>query len=534
MISNHHRKTSLTIIIMIILIMISFLWPFLTGQFSDVQIKTIMLNHSYGLASAWVRTVVFSIFSSVLCTLGGLQLAICFRHISISSPQGKSLALLMLPIMMGDVMISYIFKCILYDTRFFGWLIKEGWINQTICILLIQAWEYCFLFAYLFWLAFQNLPKRSIQYLQSVNLTEKEKVKDLYLPSVRNLFVLLSLLCFIFSFYEFAKCQYVFKFSQGTNTEFLSQALYRIYHTYSVSHPQIAQFQMERAGFLIMVSAGLLMLFIGLALVLLVRFFLGKKTKTVPFIICSPDWLPYVVFGLILLPIVLALVKSQYGFDVSDIQILSLPFLLTLLSALFATLYAISFGIASKIILPKKLSEFHSHSIGFFLMVFILQFIPPICQTVCGYKWLSVIGYHGFSIYFVWVMGHAVLTFPILGSFVIATHFALPYRELDWQFAHQMSYKDLIRYDFYKRFRLEYILTYVFACVFIWNDTILNQVLSDDIPSFSDKLQRSFVGRAADDSMATLFALTALFSSILCFCLWLRIINKNTKKDNVK
>ena len=282
-----------------------------------------------------------------------------------------------------------------------------------------------------------------------------------------------------------------------------------------------------------MLSAGLIILIAGLALVLLSRLFFGKKTKTVPFVIATPRWLPWICVGIVLLPVLLSLVKSRYQFNVSDIQILALPFLLTLLSALFATLYATAFAIASKIIFPRMLSRFHSRSMMFFLLVFLMQLIPSICLFICGDEWLNLLGENGFFINFIYVIGHAILIFPVLGSFVIVTHFALPFRELDWQSAHHVSLKDIVRYDFYKRFRLEYILTYFFACIFIWNDRTLNSVLSDFITSFSDKMQRAIDGRAANDSTATLFALTAFFISLICFYLWLRVINKNNKKDIV-
>lgn len=523
------QNTLRLVLVMIILIMICFLLPMFWGLFSDASICNIVSSSSYGLLPAWCRSILFSILSCVLSTYGGLQLAICFRNITIDSPIGKALSFLMLPFMLGDVTVSYVFKLSLYDTQFFHWM-TEGHIAQSICIILIQSWEYCFLFAYLFWLVFQNLPKSVKSYAKTISLTDHEMVKDIYLPAAKNLFILLFLLCFVFSFYEYVKCEYVFQFSQGTNTEFLSQAFYRIYKIKAPSDPQTALFQMDKVGFLVMLSACLLMLVIGLILILGVNYLIGKKTSIVPFLTNTPSSLPYICIGAILLPVIVALKEAQYGFSMSDMLILVLPLSLTLISAIVAATYAIAFGISSKIIFPRRLSGFNKFSMAYLLLIFLLQMIPSACLMICGHKLLSIIGYKSIAVYLAWILGHAILTFPVLSSFVIANHFVVSYREIDWQFCHRISLKDIINYSFLKRFRFEYLMTCLFAFVLIWNDSVWNKVLSDFIPSFSDMLQRSIKGRASDVSHATLFALIAVLISSACFYFWLRIINKNTKE----
>jgi hypothetical protein len=89
-----------------------------------------------------------------------------------------------------------------------------------------------------------------------------------------------------------------------------------------------------------------------------------------------------------------------------------------------------------------------------------------------------------------------------------------------------MTKSDIVKYSFLKRFKKDYILTFLFAFTFIWNDVTLNNILSDKVPSFADKMQRLFIGRATNDAQATLYALIAMIIALICLSLWRGVIKQ--------
>lgn len=528
--SNLHFKI---IIMVVIAIMIAFLFPFFANSFSERNIYLLLTNSSKGFSSAWGRTSLFAFLSTTINTIGGLCLAIVLRRISFSSKLGQHLSLFILPIILGNVTIAYIFKISLFGTSLFDTIVQGGALTQTATMLLIQFWQYGFLFAYLFWISIHNIPKRINDYSNAIKQTSYEKIKDIILPSIKNLFVLLFFIGFIFSFYENAKNQFIFKASQGTNTELVSQALHRVYQSNSIINPIFANQSVFELGILVTISVLLTLLFSVFFIFLIFKYISKKKglhkstiQKTKKNIFIAAISLMVVV-----VPIVITLLKSSYHFSVEALYELLLPLFLTFLSASFATMLAVFFGIASRLVFTKWLTGFNTKSMCYFIVIFLLQVIPPICIITCGYQWLSWLGYNSIMIYLVWILGHSILVFPILGSFVLATHFSIRENELNWLAVHRVPPKNICQYNFFKRFRAEYILTLLFAFTFIWNDVTLNKILSDEIPSFADKLQRLFVGRATDDSKATLFALVAVIISVSCILLWQFIVRKSIKNN---
>jgi len=529
--SNLHFKL---IIMVVIAIMIAFLFPFIINGFSESNTYHLLTDSSKGFSSAWVRTLLFAFLSTAINTIGGLCLAIALQRVSFSSKLGLQLTLFILPVTLGSVAIAYIFKVSLFGTSLFDAIVQGGYISQTIALLFIQFWQYGFLFAYLFWISIQNIPERINDYSTAIKQTNYEKIKDIILPSIKNLFILLFFIGFIFSFYENAKNQFIFKASQGTNTELISQALHRVYQSNSVINPTFANKTIFEIGTLVTISVLLALLFAGILIFMIFKHISRKKNphKTAIQIPKKNVFIAVASLMVIVSPLIIALLKSQYRFSTDTILELLLPFLLTFLSAAFATILAVFFGIASRLVFAKWLIGFNTKSMFYFLIIFLLQIIPPICIIICGYQWLSWIGYNYLMIYVVWILGHCILVFPILGSFVLATHFAVRENELNWLAVHCISAKNISQYSFFKRFRAEYILTLLFAFTFIWNDTTLNKILSDEIPSFADKLQRLFIGRATEDTKATLFALVAIIISIFCVLLWQFIVRKSIKNNN--
>jgi ABC-type sugar transport system permease subunit len=531
-------STNKVIVSVVIFITAMFLFPLVIGGFSGGSISKLFSDNSNGFSSSLMRTISFALLSAIANVVGGFCLALLLSRISINSKLGRQLSFFILPVTFGNVAVVFVFKVLLFDTNIFTAIVQGGNATQTLFLLFIQFWQFGFLFAYLFWLNMQNTSKRIENYSTAAGLTRFEKIRDIFLPQTKNLFILLLFIGFIFSFYEDTKSQFIFRASQGTGTELINHWLYRTYQSNLLINPDYANQSIFKTGLIVFSITILLFLVIGFIILLSFKLFSKFKSSNQKNITKSKGRFSFVIaaisIAVILIPVLLALLKSQYHFSDNFVSI-AFPFALTLIAAFAATLFAIIFGISSKLAFTKLLSGFNSKSLFYFLSIFILQIIPPLCIVLCGFKWLSWIGYnYDILIYFVWIFGHCILTLPLLGSFVLATHFAVKENELNYLTAYKISGSSIVQYSFLKRFKAEYILTLLFAFTFIWNDAGLNMVLSDRIPSFAANLQMLFIGRAADYSKATSYVLIAVALSLACVYIWQYIVGKTAKINEAK
>lgn len=517
---------------LVLAIMIAFLLPIILSLTVKTSLIGLWLDRSRGLLPALYRSSLFALASSFVNTFLGLQIAIFLRRIPFDSSKltvSSLLSVLVLPILLGNVTISYIFKCSLYGSTFFSCLISgERW-AQFASLLLIQFWQYGLLFVYLFWLSIRQIPNSKYMYALSVEMTDREIIRDIIIPSIRILFILLFVINFVFTFYESAKCQFIFKMSQGQDTELISQALFRVHQSLSVVNPVTSQAMTLKSGLLITLLA---MILVTASAYFLNMSFKSLRNKPIHFLGLSANQGKIIAILCVmgtLAPIAVALMKSNYAFSIDYVREILIPLAMTVISAIFASALAIIFGIAYRMILNKHSKVFSMKSVLLLLSVILLQLIPPICVMICGYKWMSIVGYSGIVPYVIWIWGHPILTFPLLASFIIATHLIVNSDEIDWLDVHRMTRRDIVKYSFQKRFRKDYMLTFLFAFSFIWNDVTLNKVLSDKIPSFADKMQRLFVGRATNDAQATLYALIAIIIALMCLSLWHSVIKRISK-----
>jgi len=528
-------STNKIIVIIVILITIVFLFPLFVGGLEGYNISKLFSDNSNGFNSSLQRTFLFALLSSILNVVGGFCLALLLLKISLTSKLGKQLSFFILPITFGNVAVVFIFKVLLFKTNFFNAIVQGGNITQSLFLLFIQFWQFGFLFAYLFWLNIENTPKRIDDYSTATGLSRFEKVRDIILPQTKNLFILLLFIGFIFSFYEDTKSQFIFRASQGTGTELINHWIYRTYQSNLLINVDYANQSIFKTGLVVFTIILILIVALGSLVLFLFRLFSKFKSSAQKKTSASQNRVGFsgavVSIAVIIVPIIAALMKSQYHFS-DNISSVAFPFALTLIASSAATMLAIAFGISSRLAFPKLLSGFNSKSLLYFLAIFLLQIIPPLCIVLCGFKWLSWIGYNSeMLIYFVWIAGHCILSLPLLGSFILTTHFSVRENELNYLAAYDIPRSSIVRYSFIRRFRSEYIFTLLFAFTFIWNDTRLNMVLSDKIPSFAANLQMLFIGRAADYSKATSFVLIAVGLSLACILIWQYIIAKSQLKE---
>ena len=129
------------------------------------------------------------------------------------------------------------------------------------------------------------------------------------------------------AFYELAKCQFVFKMSQGMETELLSQALDRLHYSY-VSNPEFARAVTLKSGILITLSVIVIVVVCAFALYL---FFYSIRKRSAIFLktsACQGELVATICILCTLIPIVVALFRSKYAFSLESLLEILFPFLI--------------------------------------------------------------------------------------------------------------------------------------------------------------------------------------------------------------
>jgi ABC-type sugar transport system permease subunit len=476
-----------------------------------------------GLNEAWLRSVGFALGSSLFNLLVAMLLAVSLQGIPFYSNKGKILAFLLIPVLLGNVSIAFMGKLLFTTNPIFH---TDAPVKFAI-LLLIQFWQFGLLYTYLFWLILQNIPQKTWEYAEAAHLSKGEKLKDIILPAFRNLAMLLFILNFIFSVYEEAKIQFIFKASRGTNTEMISQWLNRHYQTISLLNVKVAIQNTLQVGSIVLIIA---LCGIVMATYLFNQTFRQVISRRYNLQVFSHTIISKVVWGLLILFVVLplgwVLLQSFKGLQ-WQIAHLIFPLAFTALAALIATLVGVLLGILWRLGWQQTLSSFNNKSLWFFIFLFFLQLLPPIGLLITGFQWLRMIGYQNeVSLYGVWLFGHLLLVLPLLSSFLTVTHFQTTNKELDYLQAYNLRFTELIKTSFLQRFAANYVLTFLIAFSMVWNEAVINNLLSDFIPSFVNEMKMSISGRGADYAKGMTYFGVSIVIAIGALLTWGKITNQ--------
>lgn len=520
--------------LILLALIISITVPFwLSINIFNIKVVHDIQNEFYKTFS---RTIIFSVITSIVLTFIGFWGAVFLKNVPFFSGMGKNLGILIFPVMLGNLSIAFICKLLIGDSALFSFFVTEGISYKLLFLLLLQIWQYGLLFIYMFWLNFQSIPARWFDYMVANKFTFYQSVKDVYLPNSRNMILLLTCVGFVFTLFEESKVQYLFKVSPGTNSELITNWLTRNYQSYLLVNSQFAENIIFNSAviiiFLSIVVIGLIYLLLNFISKIINNFEVypsfSLKIKSAVIRHLSTIWASLLV-AIVIIPMLFTFSKISFQLNSSLIQ-LGFPLIMTFIATFTAVLVAVIFGISARIGWQKVLNSFSNKSLLFFLVMFFLMLMPPIIVLLSGFKWMALIGYRSnLSIYMIWILGHTLITLPILGSFVLSNHFRVSNNELDYLKVFKLKSRELILQSFLKRFRAEYILLFIIGYSFIWNEAILNNLFSDYIPSFTSSLKMLITGRAADYSSAFGFLLVSIFLAITAVLIWRYIIEKAHK-----
>ncbi|QKJ28350.1 hypothetical protein HQ865_00765 [Mucilaginibacter mali] len=473
--------------------------------------------------SAFIKSFNFACLASLFNVGLSLFLALGLTKVAISSTAGKWLNLLIVPVMLGNVSIAFIGKIIFSDLAFF----QQGSTVKFLTLTLLQFYQYGTLYTYLFWLIIQNLPRPPIAYVEGIRLTAAEKIKDIFLPACKDLAILLFVLNFILSFYEDAKFQLIFKASIGTNTELISQWLIRTYTSNALYSPVFANNQVLALCLIALGAAAIAIVAVSVIYTWLYERLLTRRRL---FLINVQTFAgkvyPTVLLLLVTLPLVYAIGRTIVNFQF-DFQTLISPLLFTTLAAIFGVAFSVVLSICLRLGWKRTLASFNRRSLVFFLLLFAMQLIPPVAIYLTGFQWLRLAGYSSeWNLKLLWLTGHAILTIPLISGFILVTHFRTSNNELSYMEAHRLPFNKIVTDCFLKRYLAEYLLTFLISFSLIWNESIINNLFSDFIPSFVSEMKMNIEGRAADYARGVNYLLVSLMIAAAAVLLWRSILKK--------
>lgn len=484
--------------------------------------------------NALLRSIMFALGSVLFCVVGSFTLAYVLRNIS-SKVLLLLASLMMLPFLMGNVSLSFLFKILFFDSI----VIESIYQNTSLLfgtMFLLQFWQNGFLFTYVFLLNNKGVDSNLINYGEINRFSSFEKIKNIYLPKHKNLIILLSIFSFVTSFYESAKFQIILRSSQGTNSELISQTLYNSFKSDLMINAGYASDVIFAKALFFYIPLSIL---IVLIIYMVINFSVSKLSKStfqlpqfdLPLTIKNKiaSILMVLIVGIIVSPIVLLFFKQNIGF-------LKLSYLLETISLsglaaiLLLILFAIPLGLSLRIGFLKVFHSFNNKSISAFVVLFLLYLLPPLALMLCGFEWSSLLNFKGaLSTKMFWLFGQCINSLPIIATFIVVIHFYVQNKELIYAKAMRLSNMETIKYSFLKRFKLEYILTLLFAFSIIWNEGTFNKVYSDRIPSYVSEIMRTVSSRNADYSQGMLFFAFSLLISLVCIAIWNVITVKHNK-----
>ncbi|MBL4676391.1 MAG: sugar ABC transporter permease, partial [Mucilaginibacter sp.] len=506
--------------------------------FSLVSASVPLVSNEDDFANAVLRTVALSLFTTIFTISGSFCLALTMISISFYSRSGKALAFLLVPTLLGTTAGTYIFKTGFSGTWLLTYLMSGHQNFLYLSWTIVQFWQYGFLFTYLFWLSFRNIPQNRMEYSRSTGMPPWLIFRDIILPHLKNPVLLFTIICYSFVFYEDAKSSLLFYFSRGTGTELIAGWFQRVFQQYTAFQPvRQAAVLFFNYGSLMCILAVLILLMLTITLKLLIRSaesgtFLRHLNLVFKLLFVNIKLRKITARGCLLLcftPLLLGFIHASFNIRSAQSAILK-SCLYTFLAAIFSTILAFFYSVLCRIAWREILKEFNGRSITIFVLTFSLYLLPPLCVYLVSFYWISMIGYGSQAALIVsWIFIHGLLNLPLLGGFLLAVHFAVRKQELEYSAAYRMSIFDVTRWSFWERFKLQYLLTLIFSFSVVWNDFGINAVLSDQITSYASVLKMSFTGRGTSADAATIYYMLSLLITFGSVILWRTIISKSEK-----
>lgn len=481
-------------------------------------------------SAATARTVVLSIAVSVGCVVAGFSLSTRLNAVMPHSVLGRLLPILMLPALAGTTATSFLAKMIFVANPELLRVVADRpqWATMTVYIAAL-VWQYLPLCTYMFWLRHLSVAPRLRTFARSSSLTAAEAARDILWPSARNLAIVLALLISLSAAQDHAIGYHLLRASVGSGTALTSHALLELYQLLQAPAPGTAT-DVVLANSLLL--APLFLLTSGIAVVLTLasqRLILSVA----PNIARRTNWagrhrlLP---IGWLAIVIVLAPIVLSFTFVPPQMHRDMTPVIgaagLTLLGSLGTVALALFLGIALRLLLPRSLETLNGRTLWIAIALVALKSVPAlaIALTLYSLMWRAL-SFGTPTMFTIWFTAHAFLHMPFLALFVLWIHHRLTAREIEFQTLAGATAVELLWHSFIASFKRDYILVAIFAWSFVWNESIINRLMSDRMPSLAASLS-PLIGTRPDYHTGMLVVLLSLLVVTGALPLWSYITSR--------
>jgi hypothetical protein len=498
--------------------------PFMEALMAN-NFKLPDLLHGYdNIITPLSRSLLFGVAQALLYCLFSLFFSSILFSLKIADKKSRFLTLLLFPFLIGNVSVAFIFKLIFVNSDFV--------INKYLLLSIMCLWQYGTLFTYLFWLNQQTIPSNKVTLYKTSNLTQTEIFRDIVLPKQKNLLILTFIVGFVFSIYEDFKLKLLFKASRGTGTELVNSWINRNYISDTLSNTRIAFDNLSTHSAFTLITS-LMILWICSIIVLAVLVKASKLKHIVSFNFKNYKLLSniglIILLFCIFLPFIIVL-PNFFSFKMVSLFELFTTVGLTTLIALIAASIAVIVGYFLRLCWSATFQTFNRKTVVLIALNFILLLSPPILILILGFQWMKWLGYSSsLNVYLAWSSGQILYVLPILIAFAIVTHFRVRQNDVNYLLVHHVGYSNIAKNLFWSPFKGEYLLLFIFAFSSIWNESTINTILSDTIPSFATELNKTIIGRSTDYSSGLTYLLFSFLIGFVCLVIWDRLLVSNYK-----
>jgi hypothetical protein len=234
------------------------------------------------------------------------------------------------------------------------------------------------------------------------------------------------------------------------------------------------------------------------------------------------------VLTLIGLPLIYVIV-AFYHLTPHSLAELAWTVIYTLTAAVLATGLAVLFSILLRMGWRRWLEKLNKRAMPFIFAIFLISLVPPVALLASGYQWMGWIGYGSPAwLRVVWLLGQVIIAFPLLAGFTIFTYFEVSNKDMAYLQIHRGTWGGVVRTIFVSPYRGHYVFTFLVAFALIWNEPIINSILSDQIPSFVSQIELVITGRLVDYAKGIEFLMVSLVLSAAAITVWNILTQKRT------
>jgi ABC-type spermidine/putrescine transport system permease subunit II len=516
----------------------AYLAPLLSAGYSSTFFEPLT---DPNICTPLLRSLVLAGCASILSVILGFVLAVMLRNVEVSWNTGIALSLLLLPVLCGDLVVGFGFKALSMTGPWFNaaFSSRRPWaVLAVVCAM--HTWQYGLLCAYVCWLRIARLDRSSLDFARTAGLSSLEVVRDIVAPRCRSLAVLLLLICFFIGTRETAKSWLVFKVSPGTHTSLIGHALWDQYQQQLPVSPQFAQISSLRTC--AFVSASVIVA--SLALLLACKLAASLFVVVLRLVPSRPrplhrlgaaihvrwqGWV-WIVSCIALGPLLAPLVFVRPSTSI-DWAAFAAALGFAGAGACFSVMVALFFGFTLRLSAYKATATLGRELLCILMLLTGLLAIPSLAFVLCGYGVYAICAHSYVVLLGTWFAGQALLALPLLGSLALWLHTEVASGELEFQDGARLSLQEIARHSFLSRMRLEYSFALLFAWSLVWNESTLNRVVSDSLPTFIDLMSRTLSARPDFGRATTMCVATAIVAAAAT-ALWVAVQRRALQSRN--